>query len=186
MLISLANIDDFARAHSCTSSDLYHVLTLTNRCGYMVRCKLMTHRCPYCRELFTPSRYRPDQVVCSSKDCQRHRRSEYHRRKITDDPLYQAQCHDSQKKWRDLHPQYMQSYRKTIGRSQRTKSTKTDDTERLQQLLKLVKNNVALNLKHCTSEAWLICSPASVKNILASAQIVIFEAVMHTLGPTDF
>ena len=138
-----------------------------NRCGYMVRCKLMTHRCPYCRESFTPSRYRPDQVVCSGKDCQRHRRSEYHRRKITDDPAYQAQCHDSQKKWRDLHPQYMQSYRKTMGRSQRTKSPKTHDTDRLQQLLELVKNNVALNLKHCTSEAWIICSRASVKNILA-------------------
>src|SRR5579863_9544085 len=30
--------------------------------------------CPYCRELFTPSRYPPDQVVCSGRECQRQRR----------------------------------------------------------------------------------------------------------------
>jgi hypothetical protein len=34
--------------------------------------------CRYCQQSFQPSKYRPDQSVCSQTDCQR-RRNEYHR-----------------------------------------------------------------------------------------------------------
>ena len=69
-------------------------------------------RCPYCRELFVPSRYHSDQVVCSGKECQRRRRTEYRRQKRRNDPAYREQCCDSQEKWRDRHPDYMQKYRR--------------------------------------------------------------------------
>ncbi|HEV2495191.1 MAG TPA: hypothetical protein VG204_19185 [Terriglobia bacterium] len=32
------------------------------------------YRCPYCAQLFQPSRFHPDQIVCGNPDCQRHRR----------------------------------------------------------------------------------------------------------------
>jgi hypothetical protein len=64
-------------------------------------------RCPFCQELFTPSRYRPDQTVCSDLICQRRRRSAYHRQKLKDDPLLRAQCRDSQQHWRERHPEYI-------------------------------------------------------------------------------
>ena len=60
--------------------------------------------CTYCKQEFYPSRYRPDQRVCSSTDCQRRRRTDYHRQKLATDPVYQEQCRDSQKKWREKNP----------------------------------------------------------------------------------
>src|SRR5882762_6134056 len=67
--------------------------------------------CTYCKQEFYPSRYRPDQRVCSSTDCQRRRRTDYHRQKLATDPVYQEQCRDSQKKWREKNPGYMKRYR---------------------------------------------------------------------------
>ena len=79
--------------------------------------------CPYCREPFVPSRYRPDQRVCSQPACRRRR--EYHRRKQQTDPLYRQVCLDSQQKWRARHPEYQKSYRlKHPNRSSATERRK--------------------------------------------------------------
>ena len=126
-------------------------------------------RCPYCHEGFEPSRYRPDQVVCSRPDCQRKRRTAYHRRKVLGDPDYRAQCRDSQKKWRDANPSYDRDYRAARARTRR----RPDET--LARLLDGVKNNVALDLKACTAEVWLVCG-SDVKNILVSAHLILFQA----------
>lgn len=125
-------------------------------------------RCPYCRKGFEPSRYRPDQLVCSSRECQRKRRAAYHRQKVLDDPDYRAQCRDSQKKWRDANPSYDRDYRRSRAQSGR----RPDET--LAGLLDGVKNNVALDLKECRAEVWLICG-SGVKNILVSAHLILFQ-----------
>lgn len=145
---------------------------------------MMNRRCPYCQELFAPSRYHPDQVVCCREECQRHRRSEYHRQKLNNDPEYRAQCHDSQKQWRELHPDYMSSYRKTHRRRYVGKRPETAGNGRLQLLLELVKNNMALDLKQCAAEVWLICP--DVKNTLASAQVVIFDGILYAPPSHEF
>jgi hypothetical protein len=132
-------------------------------------------RCPYCHEQFTPSRYHPDQVVCSRRGCQCERRSEYHRQKLTKDPTYRVQCRDSQEKWRQRHPDYMKKYRTTHERSSETTPRKTRDLDRLQQLLKMAKNNVAIDLKACPARVLLICSDKRVKNIVATAQLILIE-----------
>ena len=44
--------------------------------------------CRYCQQVFQPSRYRPQQSVCSEADCQRRRRSDYHRQRIRSDSHY--------------------------------------------------------------------------------------------------
>jgi hypothetical protein len=131
-------------------------------------------RCRYCRELFTPSRYHPEQTVCSGSACQRQRRTDYHRQRIKDDPSYRAQCRDSQQKWRDRHPDYMPNYRKR--RQNRPETPLAESADSLPRLLELVKNSAAVKLTSYPAAVWLISSDETVKNILAHAKLVLIEA----------
>jgi hypothetical protein len=49
---------------------------------------MVERRCRYCHQGFQPSKYQPSQAVCSSPDCQRQRRTDYHRNKVAADPEY--------------------------------------------------------------------------------------------------
>jgi hypothetical protein len=69
------------------------------------------HRCCYCQQVFQPAPYHPHQLVCNQPACQRQRRRDYHRQKITSDPLYRQVCLESPRKWRDTHPHYWKRYR---------------------------------------------------------------------------
>ncbi len=140
--------------------------------------------CPYCRRRFLPSRYHPNQQICSSKDCQRQRRLDYHRRKLAEDPQYHEQCKDSQRKWRAKHPQYMRDYRGL--RSPRAE----DDfgiAEQLRGLLKLVKNNVAIDLRTFNASMWLVLPPglAHVSNTLARTKVILLEGLPPTNATSD-
>jgi hypothetical protein len=102
------------------------------------------------------------------------RRAAYHRQKLLDDPIYRAQCRDSQKKWRDAHPKYTRDYRRSRGQ-QRGRPVET-----VGRLLEEVKNNMAFDLRECTAEVWLVCG-SDVKNILASADLILFKAKSPSL-----
>lgn len=135
--------------------------------------------CHFCQQSFEPSKFRPDQSVCSQPLCRRQRHAEYHRRKIATDPVYAQVVGDSQKKWRDAHPEYQETYRQShaaaVERNRQMQSGR--DAKRRAQFL--VKNNLALDLKHCDAEVWLI-GPAVgdlVKNNLASCKMLIFQPV---------
>ena len=134
-------------------------------------------RCPYCQQVFQPARYHPQQVVCSQPACQRRRRRDYHHAKIRSDALYAQVVQESQKKWRDAHPHYQQQYRErhaeAVERNRRQQQVR-DQRHRLQHL---VKNNLALNLKHSPAEVWLLGPAADdlVKNNLADSQLLIFQ-----------
>jgi hypothetical protein len=141
--------------------------------------KMLHRRCPYCKEAFIPSRYHPDQVVCSGPACQRRRRTEYHRQKLREDPAYRSQCRDSQCKWRQEHPDYMRTLRKKPGRTA-ARPASTEAVAFLDRLRKLVKNNVAIDLKHWPTAVWLLCPDTCVKNTLASAEVIVVEAVTHS------
>jgi hypothetical protein len=69
----------------------------------------------------------------------------------------------------------MKKYRTTHERSSETTPRKTRDLDRLQQLLKMAKNNVAIDLKACPARVLLICSDKRVKNIVATAQLILIE-----------
>lgn len=130
-------------------------------------------RCRYCRELFTPSRYHPGQVVCSGSVCQRQRRTDYHRQRIKDDPAYRAQCRDSQQKWRDRHPEYMRNYRRPEGKH--LDAPPKELSELLPRLIEFAKNSAAVNLTSYPATTWLMSSDKSVKNILANATLILIE-----------
>jgi len=136
--------------------------------------------CFYCKQKFQPSRYRPDQNVCGSPNCQRRRRTDYHRKKLAEDPGYREQCRDSQRDWRERNPGYMRAYR--ARRRARGLSTHSSDLRsELRRLLKDVKNNAVLDLKSIDGSAWLVVpsGASSEKNNLASAKIIVLQGVLR-------
>ena len=139
----------------------------------------MPRLCLFCQRSFDPSKFRPDQGVCDQPDCRRRQRAEYHRRKIATDPLYAQVVGESRKKWRDTHPDYQKTYRQShVAAVERNRHRQRGrDAKRRAQFL--VKNNLALDLKHCAAEVWLIGSAAGdlEKNNLAACKMVIFQRV---------
>jgi hypothetical protein len=141
--------------------------------------------CRFCHQFFEPSKFRPDQSICSHSECQRHRRNEYHHRKITSDSEYAATVRESRRKWRNAHPDYQRKYRQlheaAVERNRQLQHRR--DSRRRLQLL--VKNNLALDLKTCSGEAWLV-GPAEadlVKNNLVHCHMFIFQPVAAAAAP---
>jgi hypothetical protein len=103
--------------------------------------------------------------------------------------MYAEIVRDSRRKWRNEHPDYQKAYRQThpaaVERNRRLQRQR-DGRRRVQFL---VKNNLALDLKRCTAEAWLV-GPAVedlVKNNLAPCQMFIFQSLAPavTAPPTS-
>jgi len=137
-----------------------------------------SRRCPYCQELFFPSIYRPQQVVCSQPACQRRRKSEYHRQKLEKDAVYRQVVRDSQKQWWSEHRDYQSQRRRQqpeLMNKNRAQQRVRDQKSRLERL---VRNNLALDLKRSAAEVWLLVPKLGVldRNNLASAQVLIFQS----------
>jgi hypothetical protein len=112
--------------------------------------------CPYYQSSFLPSVYRPLQGVCGQPECQCRRRSDYHRKKVTTDPEYRQIVRDSQKQWWDEHPDYQKQRRQQnpkLVESNRQRQRQRDQKRRVERL---VRNNLALDLKQSASEVWLL------------------------------
>lgn len=135
--------------------------------------------CRYCRQAFQPSKYRPDQSVCSAVACQRQRRTEYHRQKLAADAEYAQVVRDSQRKWRETHTDYQRQYRQKNPAAAEQNREKQQQRDGRRRVRKLVKNNVALDLKRCAAEVWLVGPAAGDldKNNLALSQLLIFQPV---------
>jgi hypothetical protein len=135
---------------------------------------------------FHHSRFHPDQVVCSSPDCQRRRRADYHRKKLAEDAEYRAQCKDSKTHWRENNPDYLKRYRATKkGNGARDRhAPSVDDIIRFLRHAKnkSAKNNSARNNSALSVTSGLIevswfsflgAQPA--KNILTSCKVIVLE-----------
>jgi hypothetical protein len=152
-------------------------------------CRLLRRCCRFCQQVFEPSKFHSQQSVCGRAECQRQRRTEYHRRRIAADTEYAEGVRDSQRKWRESHPDYQKAYRQshpTVVQRNRQLQQGRDAQRRVQFL---VKNNLALDLKRCTAEVWLV-GPAArdlVKNNLAPCQMFIFQPLARpaTTPPTS-
>ena len=141
-------------------------------------------RCPYCKCLFPISIYRPQQLVCSQPQCQRRRRSDYHRKKLRTDPEYRQVVRDSQKQWWDEHPDYQKRRRQNnpvLVEHNRQRQRERDQKRRIERL---VRNNLALDLRHSVSEVWLLGPKVRDldRNNLASAQVLILPSVGQPLA----
>ena len=137
----------------------------------------------YCKQEFYPSRYRPDQRVCSSTDCQRRRRTDYQWQKLATDPVYQEQCRDSQKKWREKNPGYMKRYRAKhrIGCHRDVERSRLLNL--LNRLADSVKNNLVFDLRAMDASIWLISDGViQEKNNLASAKVIVLQGELRTIS----
>lgn len=140
----------------------------------------MSRGCRYCQQFFQPTKYRPDQSVCSQPDCQRQRRADYHRQKIETDPEYAQVVRDSRKKWRDEHPDYQKNYWRTHAEAAERNRQQQRRRDHQRRVENLVKNNSALDLKRSAAEVWLLGPGTShlEKNNLASCQLFIFQSLV--------
>jgi hypothetical protein len=134
-------------------------------------------RCPYCQQPFVPSIYRPEQSVCGQPDCQKRRKTDYHRNKRIEDPAYAQTCQNSQQNWRRDHPDYHQQYRRAHPKAVERNREGERQRYRYRQLANLAKNNLAFDLKRSSVEVWLLAPAGTVlaKNNVASSQIYIVQ-----------
>ena len=144
-------------------------------------------RCPYCNSSFLASAYRPQQIVCSKPECQRRRRSDYHRKKLATDPEYFQVVRDSQKQWWDEHPDYQKQHRQQNPKLVESNRQGQRLRDRKRRVELLVRNNVALDLKHSASEVWLLGPKVGNldKNNLASAQVLILQSLSFSRAGVD-
>jgi hypothetical protein len=142
-------------------------------------------RCRYCEQTFEPSKYQPEQTVCSRALCQQQRRSEYRRHKLAADSEYRQVCRDSSHKWRAGHRNYWKHYREENPDSVVRNRDQQKARDRRRRLLDLANNTSALDLKHSAAGVWLLHAGAGdlANNISVPAQVWVIEALPHRIGP---
>jgi hypothetical protein len=136
-------------------------------------------RCRFCQNSFRPSKFQPGQQVCSPPDCQRKRRSEYHKAKIAADPVYREVCQDSTRKWRAHNPGYWKQYRQQHPAAAEQNRRQQQFRDRKRRLRHLANNTSALDLKHSAAQIWLVGAGATqlANNTSAPAQIWVIEVL---------
>jgi len=134
--------------------------------------------CRYCKKLFTRSPYHPKQEVCPAEECQRRRKREYHRKKISEDSEYRQTCADSRKNWRENNPSYQRQYRKSHEAGNERNRQEQRVRNRRRRFLEIVKNNLAIDITRSYTEVWTIGAglDAIVKNNLAFSQVMVLQA----------
>jgi hypothetical protein len=136
-------------------------------------------RCRYCQRVFQPSKFQPRQAVCGGDECQRKRRTDYHRNKIASDPEYRGVCQDSPRKWRARNPDYWRRYREKHPATSEHNRQQQKLRDRRRKLRILANNTSVLDLKHSAAEVWLVGAGAAdlANNTSASAQVWVIEAL---------
>lgn len=146
-----------------------------------------SRRCLYCQSLFLPSRYRPQQRVCSRPDCQLRRRGNSRRQKLATDLEYRQVVRDSQKQWWDEHPDYQKERRRANPELVEKNRQKQHVRDQKRRLARLVRNNLVLDLKHSAAEICLVGPQVHRldRNNLVSAQVLILPSVVQLYtGPS--
>ena len=143
-----------------------------------------TRRCLYCQNSFHPSRYCPQQRVCSRPDCQGQRRANSRRQKLAADPEYRQVVRDSRKKWWDEHPDYQKERRKTNREVVERNRQKQQIRDQKRRLARLGRNNLVLDLKHSAAEVCLVGPQIHRldRNNLVSAQVLILPSIVEPVG----
>jgi hypothetical protein len=133
--------------------------------------------CRLCHRQFEPSRFHPEQSVCSDKRCQQQRCREKRKQKLALDPEYREVCRDSARKWRDNHPGYWKQYRAAKPESVERNRSQQRHRDLRHRLADLANNNSALDLKSSVAGVWLLGPAAEdlANNNLASAQVFILQ-----------
>jgi hypothetical protein len=145
--------------------------------------------CPYCEKHFHPSRFHPEQRVCSADRCQQRRRADYHRKRLFEDPAYRDDCGRSRAKWNERNPNYSKQRRAKL-RVSKQEAVENPLIGELQQLLKLLRKNSAkkdsaLLASRCSADVWLIerGGPDVIKKSTARVQVILLCGVPVASAP---
>ncbi len=105
-----------------------------------------------CRCLFEVSSRNPDQKYCSKEKCQKMRKAERQRRKITNDVDYQIGQDDCKEKWKTKNPDYWKKYReknpkytKKNREKQKERDQKKRDQKEPNQQKRVSKPNISIS-----------------------------------------
>ena len=93
-----------------------------------------------CRRLFLPNPRVKNHRYCNKKDCQRVRRKRWQRKKIKDDPQYEADQREGQQCWMEQNPDYWKQYRSRhpeYVESNRFSQRERDEKRRKRHLAKM-------------------------------------------------
>jgi len=133
--------------------------------------------CSFCQRLFQPSRFHPEQTVCSDQRCQQQRRTHSRRQKLALDPEYRQVCRDSARKWRAHQAGYWKQYRPAKPGSVERNRTQQRRRDLRRRLANLANNHSALDLKASVAGVWWLGPAAAdlANNNLASAQVLILQ-----------
>jgi hypothetical protein len=137
--------------------------------------------CRYCGQIFQPSKYQLSQSVCREVGCQRRRRVEYHRQKITDDPEYRQVCADSVQKWRARNPDYWRRYREQHPSAVERNCQQQHVRDQKRHLRDLANNNSVLDLKHSAAEIWL--TGPGLRHLANNNSAPVQVWILETLPP---
>ena len=133
--------------------------------------------CRFCQKQFEPSRFHPEQTVCSDKPCQQQRRDQSRKQKLVRDAEYRQVCCDSARTWRANHPGYWKQYRAANPKAGERNRAQQQQRDLRRRLASLANNNSALDLKSSVAGVWLLGPAAEdlANNNLASAQVFILQ-----------
>jgi hypothetical protein len=137
--------------------------------------------CPFCQQSFLPSRFHPQQRVCSAPACQHQRRQQNRQQKLLKDPEYRQVCRDSARQWRDNHPDYWKQYRASHPQSVQRNRVQQRQRDLHGRLVQLANNNSALPLKSFPAQVWLQGPAAGdlANNNLASAHVLVLQTLVR-------
>ena len=71
----------------------------------------MEQHCACCHALYRLNKYHPNQRYCGKALCQRHRRTQWQRKKLKEDGDYRANQAQAQARWRATNRDYWKKYR---------------------------------------------------------------------------
>jgi hypothetical protein len=94
--------------------------------------------------------------------------------------VYAQVVRDSRTQWRDEHADYQKTYWRTHPEAAERNRQRQRQLDRQRRVTLLVKNNLALDLKHSAAEVWLVGPEAAhlVKNNVAFSEVMVFQRVI--------
>lgn len=94
--------------------------------------------------------------------------------------MYAQVVLDSRRQWRVEHADYQKTYWRTHPEAAERNRQRQRQLDQQRRVTALVKNNVALDLKHSAAEVWLVGPDAAdlVKNNVAFSEVMVFKRVI--------
>jgi hypothetical protein len=88
-------------------------------------------------------------------------------------------CLDSPVKWREAHADYWKQYRRDHPQQVERNRQLQQLRDQKRRVRNLANNNLAVDLRHCAAEVWLLGATANdlVNNNLATSQLLILQPV---------